>query len=196
MQQVQRKQIQIYLATSYKSNATSSVETMQVDRQGLLNATSIKTKDIDTYDSDCDDISNAKAVLMANISNYGSDVILEPQAFYDNIHKQALGYQNPCYLKRARWIKPTLYDGVAISNKHVAMHVLDNEDTLILEKVRRSKMVEKDKDTLILKRIVQARFGTLAPILLLNREIHLEYLKNTQEQADILHGIVEEADII
>ncbi|GKA67345.1 hypothetical protein Tco_0767153 [Tanacetum coccineum] len=54
-------------------------ETMQVDRQGLLNATTIKTEDLDTYDSDCDDISIEKAVLMANISNYGSDVISEAQ---------------------------------------------------------------------------------------------------------------------
>nr|GEU90474.1 reverse transcriptase domain-containing protein [Tanacetum cinerariifolium] len=33
----------------------------------------------------------------------------------------------------------------------------------------------------------------LAPRLLQNREIHLEYLKNTQEQADIFRGIVEQA---
>nr|GEX27397.1 hypothetical protein [Tanacetum cinerariifolium] len=52
-------------------------ETMQVDRQWLLNATTVKTEDLDTYDYDCDDVSNAKAVLMANISNYGSDVISE-----------------------------------------------------------------------------------------------------------------------
>ncbi|GJX67891.1 hypothetical protein Tco_0303618 [Tanacetum coccineum] len=52
-------------------------ETMQVDKQRLLNATTVKTEDLDTYDSDCDDISNAKAILMANISNYGSDVISE-----------------------------------------------------------------------------------------------------------------------
>ncbi|GKA53860.1 hypothetical protein Tco_0747175 [Tanacetum coccineum] len=79
-------------------------ETMQVDRQGLLNATIVKvmdiwldpgvldgqaiqtiipnnvafqTEDLNTYDSDFDDVSNAKAVLMANISNYGSDVISE-----------------------------------------------------------------------------------------------------------------------
>ncbi|GJT73100.1 hypothetical protein Tco_1032386 [Tanacetum coccineum] len=52
-------------------------ETMQVDRQGLLNATTVKTEDLDTYDSNCDDIFDAKAVLMANISNYGSDIISE-----------------------------------------------------------------------------------------------------------------------
>nr|GEX34149.1 hypothetical protein [Tanacetum cinerariifolium] len=50
---------------------------MQVDRQGLLNATTVKTEDLDTYDSDCDDSSNAKAVLMANIFYYDSDVMSE-----------------------------------------------------------------------------------------------------------------------
>nr|GEU95507.1 retrovirus-related Pol polyprotein from transposon TNT 1-94 [Tanacetum cinerariifolium] len=52
-------------------------ETMQMDMQGLLNATTAKIEDLDTYDSDCDDISNAKVVLTANISNYGSGVISE-----------------------------------------------------------------------------------------------------------------------
>nr|GFA05251.1 hypothetical protein [Tanacetum cinerariifolium] len=61
------------------------------------------------------------------------DMLTKPQAFYDNIHKQALGYQNLCYLKKAQWIKPTLYDGIVISNKHVAMPVIDDEETLILK---------------------------------------------------------------
>ncbi|GJV96493.1 hypothetical protein Tco_1548070 [Tanacetum coccineum] len=60
-------------------------------------------------------------------------MLTKPQAFYDNTHKQALGYQNPFYLKRAQRIKPTLYDGVVISNTHVAMPVIDDEETLILE---------------------------------------------------------------
>ncbi|GJT80360.1 reverse transcriptase domain-containing protein [Tanacetum coccineum] len=70
----------------------------------------------------------------------------KPQAFYDNIHKQALGYQNPFYLKKAQWIKATLYDGVIMSNTHVAMPVIDDEETLILEKESRSKMFEKAED--------------------------------------------------
>ncbi|GKC39787.1 hypothetical protein Tco_1052171 [Tanacetum coccineum] len=48
-------------------------------------------------------------------------MLTKPQAFYDNIHKQALGYQNPFYLKKAQRIKPTLYDAIVISDKHVAM---------------------------------------------------------------------------
>ncbi|GJX60188.1 hypothetical protein Tco_0291578, partial [Tanacetum coccineum] len=60
-------------------------------------------------------------------------MLTKPQAFYDNIHKQALGYQNPFLLKKAQRIKPTLYDGIVMSAKHVAMPVIDDEETLILE---------------------------------------------------------------
>ncbi|GKC51294.1 hypothetical protein Tco_1074039 [Tanacetum coccineum] len=73
-------------------------------------------------------------------------MLTNPQAFYDNTHKQALSYQNPFYLKKAQRIKPTLYDGVVISNTHVAMLVIDDEETLILEEESRSKMFEKAKD--------------------------------------------------
>nr|GEU71764.1 hypothetical protein [Tanacetum cinerariifolium] len=104
-------------------------KTMQVDRQELLNATTVKTEDLDTYDSDCDDVSNAKEFLMANISNYGSDVISEH-------------------------IKPTLYDGIVIFDKRVAMHVIDDEETLILEEVSRSKMFEKEKDPKAIKQTI------------------------------------------
>ncbi|GJW72724.1 hypothetical protein Tco_0132094 [Tanacetum coccineum] len=37
-------------------------------------------------------------------------MITRPQVYYDNTHKQALGYQNPFYLKKAQRIRPTLYD--------------------------------------------------------------------------------------
>ncbi|GJV13387.1 hypothetical protein Tco_1354928 [Tanacetum coccineum] len=124
----------------------------------------ILTEDLDAYDSDCDDVSNAKAVLMANLSNYGSDdfeqILVvdfsnneihsdsniisysqflqetqQPWVFYDDTHKQALGYQNPFYIKKAQWIKPTLYDGSVISKQHVASYVFDDEETLILEEI-------------------------------------------------------------
>ncbi|GJT89045.1 retrovirus-related pol polyprotein from transposon TNT 1-94 [Tanacetum coccineum] len=73
-------------------------------------------------------------------------MLTKPQAFYDNTHKQALGYQNPFYLKKAQLIKPTLYDGVVMYNTHVAMPVIDDEEILILEEEIRSKMSEKVKD--------------------------------------------------
>ncbi|GJZ68642.1 hypothetical protein Tco_0631882 [Tanacetum coccineum] len=53
-------------------------------------------------------------------------MLTKPHAFYDNIHKQAL-------------------DGIVMSDKHVAMPVIDDEETLILEEEIRSKMSEKQR---------------------------------------------------
>ncbi|GKE27971.1 hypothetical protein Tco_1443355 [Tanacetum coccineum] len=78
-------------------------------------------------------------------------MLTKPQAFYDNIHKQDLVYQNPFYLKKAQRIKPTLYDGRVISAKHVAMSMIDDEEILILEEESRSKMSEKEKDPEVIK---------------------------------------------
>ncbi|GJU20909.1 hypothetical protein Tco_1154251 [Tanacetum coccineum] len=73
-------------------------------------------------------------------------MLTKPQPFYDNIHKQALGYQNPFHFKKAQQIKPTLYNGIVMSDTHVAMPVIDDEETLILEEESRSKMSKKTKD--------------------------------------------------
>ncbi|GKF59124.1 hypothetical protein Tco_0175910 [Tanacetum coccineum] len=73
-------------------------------------------------------------------------MLTKPQVFYDNIHKQALCYQNPFYLKKAQRIKPTLYDGIVIFAKHVAMPVIDDEEILILEEESQSKFSKKEKD--------------------------------------------------
>ncbi|GJW47637.1 hypothetical protein Tco_0079283 [Tanacetum coccineum] len=40
-------------------------------------------------------------------------MLTKPQVFYDDTHKQALGYQNLFYLKKAQRIKPMLYDDQA-----------------------------------------------------------------------------------
>ncbi|GJY12535.1 ribonuclease H-like domain-containing protein [Tanacetum coccineum] len=159
VQQVQGRQGQNYFGNTYKSNATSSrgnttsgqtrvvkcynyQEAGQIfdeeqlafladpripaDQAQTINPhnAAFQTEDLDTYDSDCDDLSTTQAVLMANIFNYGSDVIS----------------------KKAQQIKPTLYDGVVMSNAHVAMPVIDDEETLILEEESRSKMSKKAKD--------------------------------------------------
>ncbi|GJX19738.1 retrovirus-related pol polyprotein from transposon TNT 1-94 [Tanacetum coccineum] len=72
-------------------------------------------------------------------------MLTKPQDFYDNIHKQALSYQNPFYLMKAQRIKPTLYDGIVISDKHVAMPMIDDEETLILEEENGIRKCLKNK---------------------------------------------------
>ncbi|GJT91594.1 hypothetical protein Tco_1080439 [Tanacetum coccineum] len=93
-------------------------------------------------------------------------MLTKPQVFYDDTHKQALGYQNPFYLKKAQWIKPTLYDGSVISSQHVASPVIDDEETFILEEVSRSKMLAKQNDPMLKEKKVST---TLIIYVELNR---------------------------
>ncbi|GJZ77979.1 hypothetical protein Tco_0642651 [Tanacetum coccineum] len=76
-------------------------------------------------------------------------MLTKPHVFYDDTDKQALGYQNPFYLKKAQRIKPILYDDSVISSQHVASPVIDDEETLILEEVSRSKMLAKQNDPML-----------------------------------------------
>nr|GEW60437.1 hypothetical protein [Tanacetum cinerariifolium] len=54
-------------------------------------------------------------------------MLTKPQGFYDDTHKQALGYQNPFHLKKSQQIQPTLYDGSVIAKEHAVIFVNDDE---------------------------------------------------------------------
>ncbi|GKF61279.1 hypothetical protein Tco_0181333, partial [Tanacetum coccineum] len=66
-------------------------------------------------------------------------MLTKPQFFYDYTTKQALGFQNPFYLKKAQQLKPKLYDGNV---------------TLMLAEESRSKMLLKQKDPMMLEKKV------------------------------------------
>nr|GEV45470.1 hypothetical protein [Tanacetum cinerariifolium] len=57
-------------------------------------------------------------------------MLTKPQVFYNHATRQALGFQNPCYLKKAQQLKPNLYDGSVIGKSDVVV-VPDSEDTLM-----------------------------------------------------------------
>nr|GEX28747.1 hypothetical protein [Tanacetum cinerariifolium] len=155
-------------------HADAGIPTVQAQTIIPHNA-AFQTEDLDTYDSDCDDLLNAQAVLMANIFYYGSDVISENNETITGElerYKERVKTFEPCLNidlsyrkkmidsqmddmikeklslkeKKAQRMKPTLYDGIVISEKHVAMPVIDDEETLILKEDSRSKMYEKAKD--------------------------------------------------
>ncbi|GJR51363.1 hypothetical protein Tco_1401884 [Tanacetum coccineum] len=65
-------------------------------------------------------------------------MLTKPQVFYDNSHKQTLGYQNPFHLRKAQRIKSTLYDGSVIAKEHDVISVIDDEETLILEEEKQA----------------------------------------------------------
>nr|GFA46694.1 hypothetical protein [Tanacetum cinerariifolium] len=68
-------------AMDFLTAVASSRGTMQVDNQGLLNATIVKVEDIWLGNAlSLSEQGMHHAVLMANISNYGFDFILEEKA--------------------------------------------------------------------------------------------------------------------
>nr|GEV66946.1 retrovirus-related Pol polyprotein from transposon TNT 1-94 [Tanacetum cinerariifolium] len=75
-------------------------------------------------------------------------MLTKPQFFYDLTTKQALGFQNPFYLKNAQHLEPKLYDGNAIE-KTSAIVIPDSEETLMLAEESRLKMLLKQKDPMI-----------------------------------------------
>ncbi|GJR96208.1 hypothetical protein Tco_0268382 [Tanacetum coccineum] len=82
-------------------------------------------------------------------------MLTKPQVFYDDTHKQALGYQNPFHLKKAQRIQPTLYDGSVIAKEHAVISVIDDEETLILEEESRSKMLDKQNDPISIEKKIK-----------------------------------------
>ncbi|GKC02176.1 hypothetical protein Tco_0993786, partial [Tanacetum coccineum] len=107
---------------------------------------------IDYPDSEITSDSNSLfSISRRNVTGDSMHMLTKPQVFYDNTHKQALGYQNPFYLKRAQRIKPILYDGNVLSKTYNVLSVVDDEETLILVEESRLKMVEKQNDPIMKK---------------------------------------------
>ncbi|GJW63111.1 hypothetical protein Tco_0114995 [Tanacetum coccineum] len=84
-------------------------------------------------------------------------MLTKPQVFYDNNLKQALGFQNPFYLKKAQQIRPMLYDGNVIAKETNVISIVDSEETLMLEEESRSKMLLKQSDPMVLEKKVNTK---------------------------------------
>ncbi|GKE97837.1 hypothetical protein Tco_0021188, partial [Tanacetum coccineum] len=84
-------------------------------------------------------------------------MLTKPQVFYDNNLKQALGFQNPFYLKKAQQIRPMLYDGNFIAKETNVISIADSEETLMLEEESRSKMLLKQSDPVVLEKKVNIK---------------------------------------
>ncbi|GKE36686.1 hypothetical protein Tco_1460091 [Tanacetum coccineum] len=78
-------------------------------------------------------------------------MLTKPQFFYNHSTKQALGFQNPFYLKKAQQLKPKLYVGNVIKNTS-AIVIPDSEETLMLAKESHSKMLIKQQDPMVLEK--------------------------------------------
>ncbi|GJR62062.1 hypothetical protein Tco_1504224 [Tanacetum coccineum] len=86
--------------------------------------------------------------------NLDREIALEKQFFYDNPTKQALGFQNPFYLKKAQQLEPMLYVGDIIQKTNPIV-IPDSEETLTLVEESRLKMLLKHKDNMMQEKIKQ-----------------------------------------
>ncbi|GJY07834.1 retrovirus-related pol polyprotein from transposon TNT 1-94 [Tanacetum coccineum] len=85
-------------------------------------------------------------------------MLTKPQFFYDHTTKQALGFQNPLYLKKAQQLEPKLYDGNVIKNTS-AIVVPNSKETYMLAEESRSKMLLKQQDPMMLEKKVNTKPG-------------------------------------
>nr|GEY06552.1 retrovirus-related Pol polyprotein from transposon TNT 1-94 [Tanacetum cinerariifolium] len=127
-------------------------------------------------------------------------VLTKPQVFYNHSTRQALGFQNPCYLKKAQRLRPKLYDGSVIE-KSDAIVIPDTQETLMLAEETLKDTLRKLKGKAVVDEVVKLHpidpellrinVAPLALKLQNNRTTHYDYLKHTQEETATLREIFE-----
>ncbi|GKB74283.1 hypothetical protein Tco_0935695 [Tanacetum coccineum] len=150
--------------SNYGSDVISEVSHSETNLNNMENQSVLAMQDfeqspvVDFTDNEIHNLSSREKMIDSQMD----DMIKEKIALKEQVDsleknpskqiKEKECYQNPFYLRKAQRIKPTLYDGIVISDKHVAMPVIDDEETLILEEKSRTKMSEKGKDPKIIKK--------------------------------------------
>nr|GEZ36576.1 hypothetical protein [Tanacetum cinerariifolium] len=156
----------------------------------VTNNAAYQVDDLDAYDSDCDELNSAKIALMENVSYYGSENLTETihmltklQFFYDHSIRQALGFQNLCYLKRAQQLEPKLYNGSVIQKTN-AIVIHDSEETLMLEDESRSKMLKKQNDPIMSEKKVITKLVDYAALNQLSKDFETRFVPQTELSAE------------
>ncbi|GJW14352.1 hypothetical protein Tco_0018485 [Tanacetum coccineum] len=94
---------------------------------------------------------------------------------YDHSSKQAIGFEKPFCLKKARESKPKLYDGNTILKMDTIV-VPDSDETLELSEKSRSKMLLKEQDPLFEKHKVNTKPINYA---ILNNDYYKRFVRQT-----------------
>nr|GEX11718.1 hypothetical protein [Tanacetum cinerariifolium] len=118
-------------------------------------------------------------VFKRNQSAQTVHMLTKSQFFYDHFTRQALGFQNPCYLKRAQQLKPKLYDGSVIQ-KTDAIVIHDFEETLMLEDESHSKMLQKQNDPIMSEKKVITKPVDYATLNQLSKDIETCFVPQTE----------------
>ncbi|GJV60498.1 hypothetical protein Tco_1466598 [Tanacetum coccineum] len=110
-------------------------------------------------------------------------MLTKPHFFYDHTTKQALGFQNPFYLKKAQELEPKLYDGNVIKNTSAIM-IPDSEETLMLAEESRSKSLLKQHDPMVLEKKVNTTPIYYAALNQLSQDFEKRFVPQTELSAE------------
>nr|GEY04753.1 hypothetical protein [Tanacetum cinerariifolium] len=97
--------------------------------------------------------------------------------------RQALGFQNPCYLKKAQQLEPKVYDDSVIQKTN-AIVIRDSEETLMLEEESRSKMLQKQEDPMISEKKVNKKPVDYAALNQLLQDFKTRFVPQTELSAE------------
>nr|GEZ44519.1 hypothetical protein [Tanacetum cinerariifolium] len=122
-------------------------------------------------------------------------MLTKPQFFYNHTTKQALGFQNPFYLKKAQQFEPKLYDGSVIQKTN-AIVIRDSEETLMLEEESRSKMLQKQKDLMLSEKKVNTKPVDYAALNQLSQDFKTRFVPQTELSAEQVFCLQEKLLVI
>nr|GEU39292.1 hypothetical protein [Tanacetum cinerariifolium]GEU57447.1 hypothetical protein [Tanacetum cinerariifolium] len=110
-------------------------------------------------------------------------MLTKPKFFYNHTTKQALGFQNSFYLKKAHQLEPKLYDGDVIKNT-CAIVISNSKETLMLAEESHSKMILKQQDPTVLEKKVNTTPVDYAILNQLFQDFKKQFVSQTELSAE------------
>ncbi|GJT03571.1 retrovirus-related pol polyprotein from transposon TNT 1-94 [Tanacetum coccineum] len=124
-------------------------------------------------DSDCDELNTAKVALMANLSHYGLDALAE----------NSMNSSDPSPSCRPTKVDVPKELPKVSMEKDLVITALNDELRKLKGKYLANNVVTKNT---IAPKMLKIDVEPIAPRLLNNRTTHSDYLRHTQEQAELL----------
>nr|GEY79655.1 retrovirus-related Pol polyprotein from transposon TNT 1-94 [Tanacetum cinerariifolium] len=163
---------------NYDKASVSYEQSLKIET--LKHTLSKHLKEKESFEQKVKELNNI--MLKRNQSAQTVHMLTKPQFFYNYTTRQALGFQNPCYLKRAQQLKPKLYDGSVIE-KSDAIVIHDSEETLLLAEESRSKMIEKQNDLKMAEKKVITKPVDYAVLNQLSKDFETRFVPQTELSA-------------
>ncbi|GJS07800.1 retrovirus-related pol polyprotein from transposon TNT 1-94 [Tanacetum coccineum] len=174
----------------YKEQVKGLKEGQNVDLRSNDNISdsSAQSVEIDRLKQTLSEHLKEKESLMQTVSLLKDDFKKEESRninrfFNDHTTKQALGFQNPFYLKKARQLEPKFYVGNVIEKTN-ALVIPDSEETLLLAEESRSKMLLKQKDPIMLEKKVNTTPVDYAVHNQLYKDFETQFIPQTELSAE------------